>query len=64
MICGAPESLLDTYQMERIDIAKSAVKSATAQSLLFFASTWPELEKRRTMNKLPSVPEANRDLAW
>jgi len=51
VICGAPESL-DTYQTERIDIAKSVAKSTT---LLFFANTGPELEMRRAMNKLPSV---------
>ncbi|ATZ57416.1 hypothetical protein BCIN_14g05580 [Botrytis cinerea B05.10] len=61
---NAPESLLDTYQTERIDIAKSVVKNTTAQSLLFFANTQPELEMRGTMNKLLSVPEGNRALAW
>ncbi|GME34890.1 putative monooxygenase [Neofusicoccum parvum] len=58
-----PESLLDTYELERLPIARSVVDNTTAQSLLFFSSTHPENSLREAMNRLLKVPEANRSLA-
>lgn len=59
----APDSLLDTYESERLPVAKGVVNNTTSQSLLFFAHTRPEMALREAMNKLLEVPEANRSLA-
>jgi 2-polyprenyl-6-methoxyphenol hydroxylase-like FAD-dependent oxidoreductase len=59
----ASDSLLETYGNERIPIAKSVVLNTTAQSLLQFAQTGPELAVRETVERLVEVPEANKKLA-
>ncbi|KAH8648838.1 putative monooxygenase [Ilyonectria robusta] len=58
-----PDSLLDTYESERLPVAQSVVDNTTAQSLLFFAHTRPEMAVREAMNRLLDIPEANRKLA-
>jgi 2-polyprenyl-6-methoxyphenol hydroxylase-like FAD-dependent oxidoreductase len=60
----APESLLDTYGEERLPIARGVIENTTAQSLLFFAESEPDWAIRGTLNRLLSVPEANRALAF
>ncbi|CZR65567.1 probable 2-polyprenyl-6-methoxyphenol hydroxylase and related FAD-dependent oxidoreductases [Phialocephala subalpina] len=59
----APDSLLDTYETERLPIAQGVVQSTTAQSVLFFAHSGPELAIRSVVNTLLKIPTANHDIA-
>jgi 2-polyprenyl-6-methoxyphenol hydroxylase-like FAD-dependent oxidoreductase len=61
---SAPESLLDTYQQERMPVAEGVIANTTAQSLLLFADTEPQWKIRQTMNKVLDIPEANRAIGF